>query len=76
MLDAISNAKVNEEINIDARYYSSIEFTYRDGLGYSWCAKERNSWSYYRPIASGNNIQFWKTLAGAKRNFIKRISEQ
>lgn len=75
MVDAISNAKVGEEINIDATRFDTVEFSYREQLGYSWTARIRNDWHYMRPT-SGNLVKFFKTLAGAKRNFIKRISEQ
>ena len=77
MMDRINSAEAGERVDVSGtKYYSVLDFWYDKELGYSWCAESKANSRSIRPMASQYNIQFWKTLAGAKRNFIKRISEQ
>lgn len=79
MIEAINNAKVNEDIDVsESESFKIVSFSYEKELGYTWMAltkKGTNKRGYpIHPMASTRNVKFFKTLAGAKRNFIKRIA--
>lgn len=77
MMERINSAEVGDRVDVsETKYYSVLDFWYDKELGYSWCAGSKTSSRSIRPMASQYNIKFFKTLAGAKKNFIKRISEQ
>ena len=69
----ILEAELEKEILLpENSYYFKVRFTH-DSSGYSWVAyggTER--WRAYYPMKDGNYVKFFKTLNGAKRNFIKK----
>lgn len=75
MMDAIMNAELNTNVDVPAiSAFKTVRFTYDDTLGYTWVAQTkhdyvRNVW----PMRTVHDVKFFKTLSGAKRNFIKRI---
>lgn len=75
MLDTITSAEIDREIDINVNIFRSIRFVCYTGLGYTWVAKDDNG-SRVCPKMDAYRTRFFKTLIGAKRNFIKRISEQ
>lgn len=75
MLDTITSAEIDREIDINVNSFRSIRFVCYTGLGYSWVAKDDNG-SRVHPKMDAYQTKFFKTLTGAKRNFIKQISEQ
>lgn len=74
----IDNAKVDETIVLPQnRYWQTVRFDYRDyrdgeGMKYSWSASKKD-FGYSYPFSSNPNlIGVFKTIMGAKRNFLKR----
>ena len=76
----VENAKVNETIQFDESFqFEHVRFTLKDYGGekpeYCWDAKRRDDWHYLTSFGNRRNtIQTFKTLAGAKRNFLKQYS--
>lgn len=74
IIDRINEAQVNEQIDVsDSVYFKTVKFTYDKELGYSWAGDSKINPRAIFPMASIHNVKFFKTLAGAKRNFIKRL---
>ncbi len=48
-----------------------VTFKFDPDYGYSWRAERRNSPHLALPT-KGQMVIFWKTIEGAKRNFLKR----
>lgn len=90
LLKEIDNAKINEEINLEKYNHTSLErmrFTQESEISngyncetrgkYSWVAYNNGNYSYRTVFpSSGNYVTFFKTLAGAKRNFINRYIKE
>lgn len=73
-MDIINNAKVGEIIDVyRISGFKTVKFTHSASLGYTWCADSVHHHHTIFPMATHHNVKFFKTLAGAKRNFIKRI---
>jgi len=80
-IDKVSNAKINEEIILDHDYIEKVRFNYMPNSideyirehPYSWVAYTTSAYSHRTifPMKSGQIVNFFKTLMGAKRNFIK-----
>lgn len=52
-------------------YLKSVKFSYDNGEGYIWCAESsRSFWTYY-PMKNSQYVKYFKTLKGAKRNFLR-----
>jgi hypothetical protein len=77
----VLNAKINEEIILDYNYIEKIKFNYTPNSisvyirehPYTWVAYTNTEY-YHRtvfPMRNSVYVSFFKTLAGAKRNFIK-----
>jgi len=87
LLKEIENVKIDKEINLEKYNHTSlvkVRFT-QEGLisndedtkgKYSWVAYNNSYYSYSTvfPIR-GQYVIFFKTLIGAKRNFIKSYIE-
>lgn len=83
-LKQIENANINEEIEINDYYIKNVKFTQENSKPnryneetrgkYSWIAKLTDYYSYRTIFPERNNyVLFFKTLKGAKKNFIKRL---
>ena len=74
-LEKVLQAEVNTKVELNNhRHIRKVEFFYTiSEKWYSWRAYTDNR-SFY-PSASSENIKTFKTLAGAKRNFIKGYLE-
>lgn len=79
LINKIWEVKLNEKIDlkiIDLDYVR-FEQVRIDSLNielrgqYSWVAQKDGYWGIF-PMKNGEYVKFFKTLAGAKRNFIKR----
>ena len=69
----IEEANLEQEILLEENisYYYKVRFTH-DSLGYSWIAyAHQNNWRACFPMKNTNYVKFFKTISGAKRNFIK-----
>ncbi len=82
LINTINNIDINKELSLtefEHKYIASIKFTQEpirdndwENLNgkYSWVAKS----TYHRyifPLRNSNYVSFFKTLQGAKRNFIR-----
>jgi hypothetical protein len=70
----IEQAILEKEVLLDNNisWYAKVRFT-QDESGYSWVAYiHGNNWRASFPMKDGNYVKFFKTFAGAKRNFIKK----
>jgi len=80
--EIIENASKNEQIDLSCFewIFKSVRFDYQKSENwYSYSAYYREDIkhpSYYTPSKNSNYILTFKTLAGAKRNFIKRFLEK
>ena len=74
-MDAINNAQIGETIELNSVLLKSVKFTYSNELGYSWVAYYKNNYLYKFPLLGSSTVKFFKTLVGAKRNFVKNNSE-
>jgi len=77
ILALIEKAKSEERIKLKGHsYLKEVRFIFEDvTIGdktyfYSWVAHTTNNRIVF-PMASVHNVKFFKTLKGAKRNFIK-----
>jgi hypothetical protein len=79
-LEQVQNAKVNETVNFPESFpLEYVEFDIRN-YGeeydeYSWSTKKRGDWRHIFAYGSkANTVATFKTLQGAKRNFLKQFS--
>ena len=80
-LNKILNAKINEEIFLEHYYIKKIRFNFCPNSideyvrehPYSWVAYTTSSYNnrVIFPMRNSNYVNFFKTLEGAKRNFIR-----
>lgn len=80
-INKVLNAKIDEEIILDHDYIEKVRFDFRPNSmdefvrehPYSWVAYTTSSYSHRTifPMRNSTYVSFFKTLAGAKRNFIK-----
>jgi len=87
ILAKIEVCNIGEEINIGElgdTYYETVRFTqesinphYEETSGrYSWIAKCNSNYSHRTAFPlRGSYVIFFKTLKGAKRNFLKRYHD-
>lgn len=84
--DLIIDLDVNVTLDLEkyGKYLKDVRFSCREynkgeGLRYSWTAsishKNSGMVGYVHPLRTSNYVQLFKTLKGAKRNFIKRYKE-
>jgi hypothetical protein len=84
--ELIMGLKVDEKLDLESYGqalqwvdFSAREYRKGEGLKYCWCAqysyKNRGLVGYVHPLKSSNYVQTFKTLNGAKRNFIKRYKD-
>jgi len=75
-MEEISLVEINRPVDTRriSKCFQCVIFTYDATLGYTWMASSKTRAMNVYPMASTNNVKFFKTLAGAKRNFIKRIT--
>ena len=79
-LEKVGRAQADETVHFEDTFQLEyVHFTFSDFGGeekeYTWTAKRRDDWHYLTPYGRAvNTIQTFKTLAGAKRNFIKQYS--
>lgn len=78
-LEKVERAQVNETVHFDELFrLEHVRFTIEDsgeGMEYSWTAKRRDDWHYLTPFGNrSNTVKTFKTLKGAKRNFLKQFS--
>uniref|UniRef100_A0A6H2A5X9 Uncharacterized protein n=1 Tax=viral metagenome TaxID=1070528 RepID=A0A6H2A5X9_9ZZZZ len=71
-------AKVSEKIGLTEfkTSYSNVRFTENIEnytIMYSWSAGSKNSIMNVYPMRDSQNVKFFKTLNGAKRNFLRRL---
>lgn len=85
----INNAKTGEQINLEKLGVNYIEYvrfeSYEHSTDreirqrpYSWVAQTNSMYSHITvfPMRTSNYVKFFKTLKGAKRNFIKGYIER
>jgi hypothetical protein len=86
----IQEAKIDEEIILEHHYIYKVKFTlerlsqneekYSAGDYYLWIAYSINQkWNSIYPMLTygiGGYVKLFKTLSGAKRNFIKRYLKE
>ena len=80
-IDKVLNSKVNEEMFLDNSFIYKVKFEietlltepkYKNGTYYSWTAySQSQKWRCFFPMKDTNYVKFFKTLNGAKRNFIR-----
>jgi hypothetical protein len=78
LANAIENLSAEEKLQLFGRYeWVKFDWMDYDGHGimeFSWTVS-RCGWGYVMPTKNnGNTIKTWKTLKGAKRDFINFIS--
>ena len=80
--ELVQAAEINQTVELPDGYFDSVKFdntNYGDGYRFSWSAhirgRGRNDYSEYAyPRGSSTSIiGVFKTLAGAKKNFLKRM---
>jgi len=81
LIGLINEAKINQEINLSEYnhdYLSLVKFDFTKELGYSWHGECNSPYSYRPvfPLVNSNYVKFFKTLKGAKRNFIKQYLKE
>lgn len=78
--------KIGEKLDLESYgqalkwvYFDGREYHKGEGIEYCWSAeyswKNRGVVGYVHPLRSSNYVQTFKTLNGAKRNFIKRYKD-
>ena len=74
--ERIKVAQVNETVDLhDLNLWISDVCFDQDIDGYSWCAHDADqTWRTVFPT-KGQWVVFFKTLAGAKRNFLRRYDK-
>ena len=89
MIETINYAKIGEQINLKKLghdYFQYVGFeSYENSTDreirqspYSWVAQTNSEYSYRTvfPMKTSTYVKFFKTLKGAKRNFIKSYIER
>jgi len=85
-INKILEAKINEEIILDHNYLEKVKFEYMPNSSdeyvrehpYSWVAYTISSYSHRTifPMRNSTYVTFFKTLIGAKRNFIRNYLKE
>lgn len=80
-VEKILNTRINEKIILDNFYIAEVRFDYMPNSSdefvrehpYSWVAYTTSAYSHRTifPMKTGQYVNFFKTLIGAKRNFIR-----
>ena len=83
LINRIMEADINEDVDLSDihPYWKTVRFDYskselrlNDGAGYCWRAASKSSpYIGVYPMRNSQYVQIFKTLNGAKRNFIRRI---
>jgi len=76
--DMVMRAKVGEKIDLAElkTFYSKVRFSENIEnytIMYCWMAESKNSIMNVYPMANSHDVKFFKTINGAKRNFLRRI---
>jgi len=66
--EQVLNCGLNEVIQVKPDL--TLEFKH-DSTGYYWCA-DREGWLFF-PLKNSREVQGFKTLAGCKRNAIRKL---
>jgi hypothetical protein len=84
--DKVLNAKIDEEIILNHDYIEKVRFkdftnscdNYVREHPYSWVAYTTSTYSHRTifPMRNSTYVSFFKTLIGAKRNFIKNYLKE
>lgn len=74
VITAIMALPLNTQLELNHYAFRSIEFDITDGE-YCWCARTHYNYGggLTFPMKSTHLVRTFKTLNGAKRNFIKRL---
>jgi len=88
-IEKILKVDVNVEITLNSNFIEKVKFEkeelindpkYSNGIYYTWSAYSKfNNWKAIFPLLShGMNgyVKFFKTLIGAKRNFIRKYLKE
>lgn len=80
LIKLVQDAEVNKTVQLPPNFqYTNVEFDSADwnfdgNLAYSWKTHSASKdWSSIRPSGPGDTIKTWKTLKGAKKNFIAHV---
>lgn len=77
-LSFIENAQTDQKIDFPKSFsYKHVVFDtlLENGkLLYTWSSESKGSVINIYPMKNSNYVKYFKTLAGAKRNFIKQLS--
>lgn len=89
IIKKINNIKLNEKIPLEELGHTYLKYVYFDQTSltsldyetrgkYSWVAETNSMYSHRTifPMRNYNYVKFFKTLKGAKRNFIKSYIEK
>lgn len=75
LVERIMEVWIREIVDLSTLHdhFTEVSFTYNRHEGYSWIARTKYGVNLVFPSQSSQEIKTFKTLNGAKRNFIRRL---